>query len=312
MRQISRCAALSLATLGCLAPLCPASADDPVRIGLSVASLQNDVFSQISQSVAASAKEKGVALVVIDAEDDVATQVSQVADLVKQDIRALIIIPTGPTPSAVPVAAARAAGIPVVVVDRNPAGAPGDTFIGTDNVAAARSLGDYACRVTGGKAELDIIESTLHTRHEDDRNKGFTEAMERCPGINEATRDWTHKSAQQEGFTYAQRALIQDPDISLIFGRVDTLALGAARAVEAAHPDHKIFVIGFDGDLAGLQAVKDGRLEATVTQRTRLMGKLALQSALALAAGQKLPLEQMQDAVLTTRDNVDRLIADHP
>ena len=78
-----------------------------------------------------------------------------------------------------------------------------------------------------------------------------------------------------------------------------------ATAAAAIGPD-------LDGDLAGLKAVKDGTLDATMTQRTQFMGKLALQSALDLVAGKKVPAEQLQDAALTTKDNVDQYIAEHP
>jgi len=71
-------------------------------------------------------------------------------------------------------------------------------------------------------------------------------------------------------------------------------------------------VVGFDGDVAGLKAVRDGTLTATMTQQTQGMGRLALQSALDLIAGKKLPADQLQDAVLTTKENVEPFIAKHP
>jgi len=49
-----------------------------------------------------------------------------------------------------------------------------------------------------------------------------------------------------------------------------------------------------------------------MTQRTQFMGKLALQSALDLIAGKKVAAEQLQDAALTTKENVDGYIANHP
>ena len=42
------------------------------------------------------------------------------------------------------------------------------------------------------------------------------------------------------------------------------------------------------------------------------MGKLALQSAIDLIGGKTLPAEQLQDAALTTKENVDQYIANHP
>ena len=90
--------------------------------------------------------------------------------------------------------------------------------------------------------------------------------------------------------------LQRDPTINIFFGRADALALGAAQAAKASGGDHKIYVFGFDGDLAGLKAVKDGTLDATMTQRTQFMGKLALQSALDLMGARNLRRLPVLDA----------------
>jgi ribose transport system substrate-binding protein len=292
--------------------LSSASAAEPVKVGLAVANLQADFFNQIKQSVERNAKEMGVTVITVDAKGDGATQVSQIQDLVNQKVQALIYIPAGAAAAAVPVKTAKTAGIPVVAVDRNPADAPGDTFIATNSVVAAKTLGDYACKVTGGKGELGIIQGQIGTTPEQDRDKGFKEAMASCPGIKEVSREASKMWMKDEGFNIAQNMLQRDPNINIFFGRADALALGAAQAAKAANLGHKIWVFGFDGDLAGLKAVKDGTLDATMTQRTQYMGKLALQSALDLVAGKKVPAEQLQDAALTTKDNVDQYIANHP
>ena len=289
-----------------------ASAAEPMKIGLAVANLQADFFNQIKQSVERNAKDMGATVITVDAKGDGATQVSQIQDLINQKVQALIYIPAGAAAAAVPVKAAKAAGIPVVAVDRNPADAPGDTFIATNSVAAAKQLGDYACKVSGGKGVLAIIQGQIGTTPEQDRDKGFKDAMTSCPGVKEVAREASKMWMKDEGFNIAQNMLQRDPSISIFFGRADALALGAAQAVKAAGLDHKVFVFGFDGDLAGLKAVKDGTLDATMTQRTQFMGKLALQSAIDLVGGKTLPAEQLQDAALTTKDNVDQAIADHP
>ena len=289
-----------------------AFAADPVKVGLAVANLQADFFNQIKQSVERDAKEMGVTVITVDAKGDGATQVSQIQDLVNQKVQALIYIPAGAAAAAVPVKTAKAAGIPVVAVDRNPVDAPGDTFIATNSVAAAKTLGDYACKETGGKGVLAIIQGQIGTTPEQDRDKGFKEAMANCPGIKEAARQASKMWMKDEGFNIAQNMLQRDPSINIFFGRADALALGAAQAVKSANIGHKVYVYGFDGDLAGLKAVEDGTLDATMTQRTQYMGKLALQSALDLIAGKKVPVEQLQEASLTTKENAAKFIADHP
>jgi ribose transport system substrate-binding protein len=289
-----------------------ASPAEAQQIGLAVANLQANFFNQIKQSVEAEGAAKNVAVTTVDAHGDSATQVNQIQDLITKGIKALIYIPAGATAAGVPVRAAHDAHIPVINVDRNAPDAPGDTFIATDSVSAARTLGDYVCKITGGKGNVAIIQGQLGTTPEQDRDKGFNEALAKCPGLKVVAKQPSKAWHQDEGFAIAQDMLQRHPDITVFFGRADALALGAAQAVKVANLGHKVVIVGFDGDTAGLLAVKDGTLDATMTQKTQYMGRLALDSALELIAGKSVPKIQLQPAELTTKENVEPFIKQHP
>jgi len=301
-----------LTALSVLLSATPGSAQEKKTVGLAVANLQADFFNQIKQAVGAEAKAKGVNLIVADAKGDAATQVDQMQDLITRGVKAIIYIPAGATAAGVPVKAAKKAKIAVVNVDRNAPDAPGDTFIATDSVGAARTLGEHVCKVTGGKANLAILQGQLGTTPEMDRDKGFNEALANCPGIKVVAKQPSKAWMQDEGFAIAQDMLQRYPNINAFFGRADALALGAAHAVKVANVGTKVWVFGFDGDVAGLKAVRDGTLDATMTQKTQYMGKLALDSALDLIDGKQLPKEQLQEAVLTTKENVGPFVDNHP
>ncbi|MBP0944949.1 sugar ABC transporter substrate-binding protein [Pseudomonas alliivorans] len=297
-------AAVTLATTG------QAWAEN-LTVGLAVANLQADFFNQIKQSVEAAGKEKGIKVITVDAQGNSATQVSQVQDLITRKIDALIYIPAGATAAGVPVKAAKAAGIPVIAVDRNAPDAPGDTFIASDSVAAARTLAEYVGKVTGGKGRVAILQGQIGTSPENDRAKGFSEGLSKFPGLKvvaEQPAEW----AQDRGFAVAQDMLQRDPNITVFFGRADAMALGAAQAVKVANLEQPVTIVGFDGDVAGLKAVANGTLSATMTQQAQKMGRLALDSAIALKEGKTVPKEQLQEAILTTKENVAPFIANHP
>jgi ribose transport system substrate-binding protein len=294
-----------------VAPGVSAQARKPV-VGLAVANLNADFFNQIKQSVEAAGRRKGADVVTVDAQGDTALQLQQVQQLISRRIDALIYIPAGATAAGLPVQAARAAGIPVVAVDRNPPDAPGDTFIATDSVAAARTLGEHVVKLTGGKGAIGVIQGQLGTTPELDRDRGFNEAVAKAPGLKVVAMQPSKTWGQDEGFAITRGMLQRDPAITVLFGRADALALGAAQAVKVAGLGHKVVIVGFDGDVAGLRAVKSGVLDATMTQQTQAMGRLSLDAALDLIAGRKLPPQQLQPAALTTRDNVDQYIAEHP
>ena len=289
-----------------------AEAKEPAKIGLAVANLQANFFNQIKESVEKYAKEKGIQVITVDAKGDSATQVNQVQDLIAQNVDALIYIPAGATAAAVPVKAAKAAGIPVINIDRNADGAPGDTFIATDSVNSAKQVCDHLAKLAGGKGEMLIIHGQKGTTPEVDRTKGCSEALANYPDIKVVGELWSEQWHQDEGFTLAQNLLQAHPNASLIFGQADALALGAAQAVKVAHPDQHIWVAGFDGDTAALTALKQGVFDATATQQTQKMGRMGVDAAIALEEGKSVPAVQLQDATLTTKDNVDGFIANHP
>jgi ribose transport system substrate-binding protein len=302
--------ALALTVLSSTSSGAFAQSKKPV-VGLAVANLQADFFNEIKQSVEAEGAAKGVDVITVDAKGDAATQVSQIQDLITRGITALIYIPAGATAAGVPVRAARAAHIPVIAVDRNAPDAPGDTFIASDSVSAARTLGEFVAKKTSGKAVIGALQGQIGTTPEIDRTKGFGEALDKNPGMKivaSQTAEWD----QAKGFAVAQDMLQRNPTINVFFGHADAMALGASQAVKVANLDHKVLIVGFDGDVAGLKAVKAGSVDATMTQQTQFMGRLALDSALKLIAHGSLPKEQLQKAMLTTKDNVDAYIAKHP
>ncbi|OPA88636.1 sugar ABC transporter substrate-binding protein [Pseudomonas fluorescens] len=282
-----------------------------LTIGLAVANLQADFFNQIKQSVEAEGKAKGIKVITVDAQGNSSTQVSQIEDLITRQIDVLIYIPAGATAAGVPVKAAKAAGIPVIAVDRNAPDAPGDTFIASDSVAGAKTLAEYVGKITDGKGRIAILQGQIGTTPENDRAKGFAEGLKAFPDLNVVAQqpaEW----AQDKGFAVAQDLLQRDPNITVFFGRADAMALGAAQAVKVGNLDHKVVIVGFDGDVAGLKAVQSGVLNATMTQQTQKMGRLAVASAIDLKAGKTLPKEQLLPTVLTTKENVAPFLQQHP
>jgi len=282
------------------------------KIGLAVANLQAEFFNMIKQSVEAYGKEKGYTIVTVDAKGDAATQVNQIQDLIAQKIDALIYIPAGATAAAVPVKAARAAKIPVVNVDRNADGAPGDTFIRGESIKATTELAEWICKQTGGKGKVAVIHGQKGTSPEVDRYKGWMAGLSKCPQMKVVAQQWTERWAADEGNKFAQDMLQRDPEISVIFGQADGIALGASQAVKLAKPGHKIWVVGYDGDIGGLKAVQSGGLDATVTQPTFTMGRLAVDAVTELLEGKKVAFDQPKDGVLTTKENVDGFLKNHP
>ncbi|ASY72346.1 sugar ABC transporter substrate-binding protein [Sinorhizobium fredii] len=290
----------------------PARAEEVKKLGLAVANLQANFFNQIKQSVEAEAKSRGIEVVTVDAKGDGPTQVNQIQDLLTQNIDALIYIPAGAAAATVPVKLARTAGVPVINVDRNADGAPGDTFLATDSVASAKAVCEHIIEKAGGSGKMVIIHGQKGTTPEVDRTKGCLEAVSANAGVKVVAEQWSNIWSQDEGFQIMQNMLQANPDVTIVFAQADGLALGAAQAIKVANPSQKIIVGGFDGDTAALEALKNGVFDVTATQQTQKMGRMAVDQAIKIVGGEKVEPVQLMDATLTTKDNVDGFIANHP
>jgi len=284
------------------------------KIGLAVPNLQADFFNQIKLGVEGYADKLGIEVIVADAKNDTATQVSQVQDFITQGIDAFIYIPAGAAAAAVPTRLARAEGIPVINVDREPDGEPGDTVIYGENVVSAYQVCDHIIGLAGGSGKMFIIHGQKGTTPEVQRFEGCKRAIDENPGVELVAQQWSQMWSPDEGFSIAQNMIQAHPDVKMIFGQADGLAMGAAKAVEVAGMADKIIVGGYDGDVAALEYLADckGTFVVTATQSTQAMGVLAVNSAIAVANDASVPARQIPNAVLTTCDNAGDFVKKHP
>lgn len=307
-------ALLAAATVALMASPTMAGVGKVEKIGLAVPNLQADFFNQIKLGVENYASQLGIEVVTVDAKNDTATQVSQVQDLLTQGIDAFIYIPAGAAAAAVPTRLARAEGIPVINVDREPEGAPGDTVIYGENVRSAYEVCSHIIGLAGGEGKMVIIHGQKGTTPEVQRFEGCKMAIDENPGIELVSQQWSQMWSPDEGFSIGQNMLQANPDIRIIFGQADGLAMGAAKAVEGAGLSDQVIVGGYDGDVAALESLSrcDTPFIVTATQSTQAMGVLAVNSAIAVAHGASVPARQIPNAVLTTCEKAPEFVENHP
>lgn len=308
-------ALMAATALAGMLPVAAAAQDTGIeKIGLAVPNLQADFFNQIKLGVENYAAALGIEVITVDAKGDTATQVSQVQDLLTQGIDAFIYIPAGAAAAAVPTRLARAEGIPVINVDREPEGAPGDTVIYGENVMSSYQVCSSIIERAGGSGKMVIIHGQKGTTPEQQRFEGCKMAIDENPGVELVDQQWTQMWSPDEGFSIGQNMLQAHPDITMIFGQADGIAMGAAKAVEAAGLSDQIIVGGYDGDVAALESLArcDTPFVVTATQSTQAMGVLAVNSAIAVSKGASVPARQIPNAVLTDCNNAAEFVEKHP
>jgi ABC-type sugar transport system substrate-binding protein len=119
-------------------------------IGLSISTLNNPFFVTLRDGAQAAADALGVDLVVVDSQDDPATEASNMEDLIAQGVDVILVNPTDSDAIVPSILAANDAGIPVFTIDRGASGGEVVSHIASDNVAGGRLAGAYVCDALGG------------------------------------------------------------------------------------------------------------------------------------------------------------------
>lgn len=215
--------------------------------------------------------EKGdVQLVIADAQQDNSKQIAQIETFIRQKPDLLIVAPNERAPLTEVMGKAMAAGIPVICLERDITQPNYTTFIGADNLAIGKMAGQFIVDSLGkkyGKPQGKIVEirGLLGVEAEMDRYNGAHEVLRGYPGIrvvHEAVADWLQSNARER----MQEILRAQPEIDVVYGHNDPMAVGAYLAAHDLGRDKQMLFIGVDGlggPAGGVKKVLDGVLAAT-------------------------------------------------
>ena len=279
------------------------------RIALVLKTPNNPFFIDMQRGAEEAARRLGVRLVVQspEREIDVEKQMQIVENLVQTGVAALCIAPASSKGIIPALAKANAARIPIVVVDDEvdaaaaaEAGVSTDSYVGSDNVEGGRLAGRHLVQASGGRAKLAVLEGIPGHETGDSRLRGFHEAIEAAPGV-EVVSSQTANWERDQGFTVFQNMLQAHPEIDSVFACNDMMALGAVEAIASAGRTGKIRVIGFDAVDDARRAIEAGSMDASIAQFPSEMGRLAVETAVRLVRGEKVPKDQRTKIGLVTR-----------
>jgi ribose transport system substrate-binding protein len=285
---------------------------DRQSVALVLKTLNHPFFVDMRRGAQEAADKLGVRLQVQAAEReiDVEKQMQIVENLIQTGIGALAITPSGSREIVSALVKARDAKVPIVVVDTRvdakaaaDAGVTTETFVGSDNYEGGRLAGQYVLKVSGGTARIGILEGIPGHETGDSRLRGFRQAVLAHPGIRIVASQPANWERDQ-GFNVFQNMLQAHPDIDTVFAASDLMALGAIEAIAAAGKTGKIRVVGFDALDDAKKAIAAGTMEASVAQFPYEMGRVAVESAVKVMRGEKLPANINVKLELVTKENV--------
>jgi len=273
---------------GIVTPVSSVSAQEPDTLDMAIIlkNLINPYFVAMGEGAQAAAADMNINMSVLAPEqpDNVEEQTNMVENLVQAGTDAIILVPADSKAIVPAVDKARAAGVPVVAADTKVIGTDVESFVGYDSRELAAIMGrwlkDYIDTNMNGKAKIVILEGKPGASTAKDRLDGFHDALDNIEGI-EIVASQTAQWNRVEAVKVTEDMLTRFPDLNVVIGSNDEMALGALEAIEARGmtPGKDVVVIGVNGAENALEAIEQGKLLSTIYPNQYCLAYLAVKVA---------------------------------
>jgi len=283
-----------------------------VKIGFVAKAYENEFWRAVKEGVEDQIKALNSAGVNVEgdvraaqSESDEQGQAAIMNDMINKGYAAIIASPISDGNLVPATEKAHAAGIPVI----NAIGGFAkemDVFVGPRHYQSGELAAEWIAKALGNEGEVAVIMGLPKESAARGRTQGFGDWLKKnAPNMKlVATQnaDWDRTKAKELMDTLIKA----HPNLKAVYCNNDTMAMGALEAVKNAKLLGKLLVVGNDGTSEALQSIKDGELSATVNIYPYFGGKISVDIALRVLAGQKMPLVIYTTQALIDPSNVGK------
>ncbi|MFW6138673.1 MAG: substrate-binding domain-containing protein [Spirochaetota bacterium] len=243
-----------------------ASADDPITIGFSVPSLHFTWFVFTKDVALDEAQKLGIEVKVYDGMNKVSKQISDIEDMIVRGVDGVLISPINIKALVPGLEKLDSAGIPCATFDRKVVGAPYLVHVGADNVEGGRIAAVYTAAKLDGRGRVIELQGTPGSSPAIDRGSGFHQVADDFPQMR-IVFSQTGQFDRERGMSVMEDAITSNPNFDAVWAHNDDMMIGAIQAVESAGYNlDKVTLASFDAIPDALEAIQDGRLDATIEQ----------------------------------------------
>ncbi|MFZ2539520.1 MAG: substrate-binding domain-containing protein [Oscillospiraceae bacterium] len=284
------------------------AATKKIVVGLSMNTQSNPFFVDVKDGVQKAADDNGVTLIVTDAQNNSATQVADVENLIQKKPDAIIIDPTDSDAIVSAIELCNKAGIPVITMDRQANGGVVASHIGYNAIKSGTIAGNYLVDTFKDKATVNVVEiqGIMGTNVAQERSKGFNDVISTAKNFKKVATQ-AAEFDRAKAMSVMENILQANPEIDCVYAANDEMGLGALEAISAAGRLDKITVISCDAIDPALDKIKSGELEATIAEPPFFLGKEGLKIALDILNKKTVEKAIFLDNKLVTKDTVGSL-----
>ncbi|HEX8510752.1 MAG TPA: sugar ABC transporter substrate-binding protein [Propionibacteriaceae bacterium] len=275
-----------------------------VVVGFAQQQLQAPYFAAMQKQSEDIAKKQGFTLLFQAANKDPVIQMNQMQAMMAQGADVLVVNATS-VKGQKEMMTQISSRIPVTYIDTSVPGT-GMTSVQSDNLTIGRKSGNITAKrfLDMGKKSITMVVLTGPATDEfvgPARRKGFLDGLKEGGLPYEIKGEQSGDYAQDKGQVAAENMLAANPDVDLILGLNDSMALGGYNVVNGKEQYKDVYVAASaDGQKEALALIKqggcDGRYISTGLNSPSLAAEEALKISVEVATGKKKPADYPKES----------------
>jgi ribose transport system substrate-binding protein len=272
-------------------------------IGFSMSWTTTEWVVQQRRGVEEMAAKYGLKVIVYDAGDNPAKEVTNLEDLVTKKVDAIVISTYYAEAITPAIRTINKAGIPIVVLSSSLAtGTDFTSHLSVDTLATSREAGKLFVQKLGGKGKIVQIEGKPGSVVNQMRGKGFREVIDKEKDIQVVAHVVANYERGQ-ALRAMEDILRAQPKIDAVYCHNNEMALGAIKAVKEAGRAKEMWFVGYDGlTVEELQAISNGDLYGCFYYLP--FGAEGVEVAVRIMRGQKVPKEIVFPSPFMSKENI--------
>ena len=200
-----------------------------------------------------------------ETEEDYEEQNRLIDEAVAAGADAIVYSAISYTKNAEAITRAAKQGLKIAVIDSDVDSDGVGVRIGTDNVEAGRMAGRAALQTDWDSLTVGIVNFDLGSRNGQERESGFREALAGDPRVKDIYTINVNADATTAQVRTVQ-LLVEHPEINVIVGFNEPIAVGAAMAVHSLGLTGRVRMVGFDTNVKCIDLLQSGAVSALIVQ----------------------------------------------
>lgn len=239
-------------------------------------------------------------------EDDREQQIQVVEGFIAQRVDGIVLAPLDSRALVRPVAEAKRAGLPTVIIDSDLEADTAVCFVATDNRKGGQLAADRMGEILGGRGKVLMLRYQEGSASTQAREDGFAEQLRaKYPGIELVSSD-QHAGATRDTAKRASENLLNrfGDDVQGIFTPNESATAGMLLALQDIGRAGEVTFIGFDTSETFIEAMRAKQLHGLVVQNPFNMGYLGVRAMAERLQGKDVEKRVDTGVTMITPDNL--------